>query len=133
MYVGSKKPDEGGLPSTAIKAPSYGELIFSESDGEDSCFELIPDPADKKKKWFYLKHVTGMYVSKAPNDTLMLSGTEPGDLFKYKKRKKRIKCKPPPRKEFWYGDNPAPGTPVKVNVLDKARKPAFTFMVEKVK
>ena len=150
-YVVPKKPSEHesertapsyaegtelyALSSSSARAPSYGELIFSaEKVGEDSYFELIPDPANKK--WFHIKHVKdGMYVTRGPKDTLMLSGTEPADLFKYKERKKRIKCKPPPRKAFWYGDNPLQGTPVEVNVLDKkaARKPAFRFILEKVK
>ena len=61
-------------------APSYGrELVFSESDGEDSYFELIPEKG--KGKWSHIKHVKdGMYVTRAsvpssPYITLMLSDT----------------------------------------------------------
>jgi len=133
-------------------APSYGrELIFSESDGEDSYFELIPEG-----KWSHIKHVKdGMYVTRArapssPHITLMLSDREPksADLFKYQKRKHRIKCKTPPRwflprwlrwlfkvKEFWYGYNPDPDTPVYVvnrHVGFQSHPAAFNFMMEEV-
>ena len=134
-------------------APSYGrELVFSESDGEDSYFELIPEKG--KGKWSHIKHVKdGMYVTRAsvpssPYITLMLSDTDPksADLFKYQKRKQRIKCKtpPPPRflhlprrlfNEFWYGYNPAPNTPVYVlfRAAGFQRHPAaFNFMMEEV-
>lgn len=133
-------------------APSYGrELIFSESDGEDSYFELIPEG-----RWSRIKHVKdGMYVTIARDPssphiiTLMLSDTEPqsADLFRY--RKHRIRCKPPPRprfiprwlrwlfksKEFWYGYNPDPDTPVYVVNRQRgfqSHPAAFNFMMEEV-
>lgn len=108
------------IASATGTAPSHGsELIFSESDG--SYFEFIP----VKRKWCHIKHVTDgheMYVTiaRASNNTLMLSHKEPepdDDLFKYKKKKKHIKCKVSKQskfKEFWYGKNPAPDTVVKV-------------------